>query len=163
MDLAEILQIEKHAENTFVGVFSAVCENVYRSRQTDVNATPRVSCKSIVGESEGNQQIQIASPLGNIYSSWRCRGEFTISTNRTTDANDDNHNALVGQIRARCIRANVDAWQNEQTSSALPIFITQMKPSENIDDEEDSDNVDNTKLSYEFIASINPDAITYNP
>lgn len=166
MELSKILQFEQNAEAVMMGVLLTACENVYHSRQVDTNASPRLSFKAIIGAEFQNQMLTISEAPGYIYSAYECRMEIVAATNRTTEAKSDAHNELLGQVRLRCSQYYVDQWQNDQLAidvTILPNLITQVKPAENDDDESDTENLDNTKLTFSFILVINPDCLTVIP
>ena len=162
MQLEEILQFEKNAENVMIGVLESACPNVYRSNMDDVNRSPRLTCKAIVGAQFQNQMLPIASSPGYLHSAYECRLEVTATTNRTTESKSNALDELVGQARMRCSQFYVDAWQMEQLnadSTSLPNFVTQLKPTENEKSEQDAENLDNLKLSFDSILVINPCAL----
>jgi hypothetical protein len=160
MTLGEIHQFEKNAESIMVGVLGDICQNVYRSRQVDVNQSPRLSVKAVIGAQFQNQKLNITEAPGFIYSAYECGLQVTVTTNRTTDEKSDFHNALLGQTRMQCSQFYVDAWQEEQPD-ALPNLITQLKPAQNDDDVADTEDLDNSKLTFTFILVINPQAFPF--
>lgn len=165
MDLSEILQLEKNVENTMMGVLSAACENVYHSRQVDINATPRISFKAVIGPEFQNQKLIISQDPGWIYSSYAGVIKSTVSTNRTTEQKSDAHNETLGVARLRHHQFYVNQWQEAQSAvdpATLPLLIFDIRPAENEDDEEDTDDIDNTTLTHTILFSINPAALPTN-
>lgn len=163
MQLSQIFQFEKNTEAVMIGVLSDACEFVYHSRQVDTNKSPRISCKSIIGAQFQNQKLTIAEDPGFIFQCYECKMEIVVSTNRTTEKTSGAHNELLGQVRLRCSQFYVDTWQSamlENDPASLPNLITQVKPAGNDDSESDTGNLDNTKLSIDFILVINPASLT---
>lgn len=163
MTLSEILQLEENAEAIFIGALSSVCANVYGSRQIDTAVTPRISCNVMIGAQFQNQMLTIGVAPGFIYSAYECRAEFTVSTNRTSEAKSAAHNTLVGNTAQRLSQFYLDQWQNDQLATdeaSLACLITQVKPDASENSEQDSENLDNTALAITFILVINPEAVS---
>ncbi len=158
MELQDLMQFERWIEATMMGVLAAACENIYSSRLTSINATPRIGCKAIAGPRQNEQKLQILAAPGWIYSSYSGRIETTVTTNRTDDTPDNNHDALVGLARLRCNQFYIAEWQTSQTPP-LPILVIDIRPVESDDTEGGDDNTDLTKLTHEIVFSINKDAL----
>lgn len=156
MNLPELLQLERHVESTFAGLLADACENVYRSRQTDSNKTPRISIKAINGGIFQNQKLPIFTAPRWIYSAYQGRVELTIATNRTTEEDTDAHYILIGDVRARCHQHNIETWQNDRAYYAPPVFVFDIREGETSDDVQDTENLDMTKISFNILFSINP-------
>jgi len=161
MELTEILQFEKWIELTAMGVMQDACQNVYHSRQVDTNASPRIAFKATIGPAKDVQKLTINTPPGYIYSAYEGKLVSIVTTNRTTDAAVDEHNPLVAQVRLRMCDFYVQQFQESQTA-ILPILIFDIRPAENDDDEQDTENLDNTKLTHAFTFSINTAALPVN-
>jgi hypothetical protein len=86
-----------------------------------------------------------------------------VTTNRTTEATSGSHNTLVGKVAQRLNEFYLLQYQNDQlagNSAALPCLVTQVKPAESDNSEQDTENLDNTALAITFILVINPAALT---
>jgi hypothetical protein len=163
MELSEILQLEENAEAVLIGALESVCPNVYGSRQIDTNESPRISCAVTVGAQFQEQRLAIGVEPYFVHSAYECRAELVVTTNRTTEATSGSHNTLVGKVAQRLNEFYLLRYQNEQlagNSAALPCLVTQVKPAESDNSEQDTENLDNTALAITFILVINPAALT---
>ena len=117
----------------------------------------------MIGAQFQNQMLTIGVAPGFIYSAYECRAEFTVSTNRTSEAKSAAHNTLVGNTAQRLSQFYLDQWQNEQLAideASLACLVTQAKPDTCENSEQDSENIDNTTLAITFILVINPEAVS---
>jgi hypothetical protein len=163
MELSEILQLEENAEAVLIGALESVCPNIYGSRQSDTNESPRISCSVKVGAQFQEQKLTIGVDPFFVHSAYECRAELVVTTNRTTEATSGAHNTLVGKVAQRLNEYYLLQYQNEQlagNSAALPCLVTQVKPAESDNSEQDTENLDNTTLAITFILVINPAALT---
>jgi hypothetical protein len=163
MELSEILQLEENAEAVLIGALESVCPNIYGSRQSDTSESPRISCSVMVGAQFQEQKLTIGVEPYFVHSAYECRAEFVVTTNRTTEATSGSHNTLVGKVAQRLNEFYLLQYQNDQlagNSAALPCLVTQVKPAESDNSEQDTENLDNTTLAITFILVINPAALT---
>jgi hypothetical protein len=163
MELSEILQLEENAEAVLIGALESVCPNIYGSRQSDTNESPRISCAVKVGAQFQEQKLTIGVEPFFVYSAYECRAEFVVTTNRTSEETTGAHNTLVGKVAQRLSEYYLNQYQNDQlavSSAALPCLVTQAKPAECENAEQDMENLDNTTLAITFILVINPAALT---
>jgi len=161
MTLYELLQYERHIEDTLIAMLGAVCENVYRSRTSNTAQTPRLEVKAFSGEVFQRQQTPIAAAPGWIYSTFDGRIEITAKTNRTSAQKTDAHIELIGKVRSILQQFAVVAWQNAQTA-LLPILLIDIRDAGTDDAVADTDDIDATTLRYGILFSINPNAIPSN-
>jgi hypothetical protein len=163
MELSEILQLEENAEAVLIGALESVCPNIYGSRQVDTSESPRISCSVIVGAQFQEQKLTIGVEPYSVHSAYECRAELVVTTNRTSEETTGAHNTLVGKVAQRLNEFYLLRYQNEQlagNSAALPCLVTQVKPAESDNSEQDTENLDNTALAITFILVINPAALT---
>ena len=162
MDFPLIMQLERHVEATFFGVLTGVCENVYQSRQTNINASPRVTIKAITGEVFQRQKLPISIPPGWIYSAYEGQVQITVVTNRTTEAKSDAHYTLIGEVRERCQQYNMNAWQNATPEGTLPVLVFDIREGGTSDEIQDTEDLDLTQISFNILFSINPAVLPTN-
>jgi hypothetical protein len=117
----------------------------------------------MVGAQFQEQKLTIGVEPYFVHSAYECRAELVVTTNRTTEATSGSHNTLVGKVAQRLNEFYLLQYQNEQlagNSAALPCLVTQVKPAESDNSEQDTENLDNTALAITFILVINPAALT---
>jgi hypothetical protein len=151
----EIYQVEKHMETATASLLSGVCTNIYKSRQNRDLASSRVELKAILGENVEHRKIfpQNGGPAQEAFDAWTAAIEITIATNRSVDADVDNHSMLLGAVRARLTNRYLLA------NFTHPIIaITDIRDSGTLDSFVDENDIDISVLSFYTLVNIKPNA-----
>jgi len=159
MTIDEILRFEFHVEAVFSDLLNGAAENIYPSRSSDINNTPRIELKAVtLGITQERQKLIINTPPGWIYSAFNGNLITKISTNRTTENRSEAHATVVGLTRSRLQQFSLQAWNDAQTSD-IPIIVYDIREGETDDSVNDDDNVDVTQITHNIQFSINPNAL----
>mgnify|MGYP000284708416 CR=1 FL=1 len=151
----EIYQVEKHMETAIASLLFGVCTNIYKSRQNRDLASSRVELKAILGENVEHRKIfpQNGGPPQDAFDAWTGAIEITVATNRSVDADVDNHSMLLGAVRARLTNRYLRA------NFTHPIIaITDIRDSGTLDSFVDENDIDISVLSFYTLVNIKPEA-----
>lgn len=158
MTLEDILQIEGHAEDGFLGVLDGALpmnrdgtKNIYRSRTSRLSNTPSIEVKFVSGEISKDHEHVFANPTNVAYDTYS--GELTVkvTTNRETEKGLPTHAQILGRVRARLQRCKIMAdWSNPV------LLVVDIRELGTLDTEEGEDSIDISTLSFFCLVQIKP-------
>ena len=163
MTIAEILQVEKHAEDGFLQWLKEVLppafeRNIFVSRTTRIAETPSVEIKVINGQVLPNHEHVFQNPVNTMYDTFQAEMRTTVITNRQTDSEAPSHVELLGRLRAKMQRITlVNNYVNPV------VLIIDSREQGTVDSEDSENTLDISTVSWFIVLQINPSVWPLNP
>lgn len=155
MTLDELFQLEKHLEDNFETILSKCGCPVYRTRDTDINVSPRIEMHVTIGEVLEHQHV-FPSDLTWIRNGWAAKLETQVVTNRTeTENRTQAHQRLIGLHRKVLQHyAAIGVW-----NANSPVLLGMIREQGTDDTFSDEKDLDYTKINWALLFSLNPSIV----
>lgn len=168
MTVAQILEIEGHAEDAFVNLLRPCLPppvngsqvNIFPSRTSLTSETPSLEIKVVSGEpNKDHEYIFPGNPNIQVYDTYEGELLVTVTTNRTTDETAPSHRRLLGLLRSKL---NYKLFARTNFESPV-LFLIDCRENGTVDSVEGVDNTDVSVLSWFLMVQIQPDVWPANP
>lgn len=153
--IAEILEAESWLETGFVGLYRELtgCENVDRSRGSNIAKTPRVEVSANVGPALNHVHIFEDRDTW-IWDAWTGELEASVVTHRGKSEKPQNHSKLLGAIR---FASQLSILNQHWAKYQQVIILTDIREGEPEVRQDEENNLDISTMKWKLVLNVNPE------